>query len=71
MYKTVHEINKEVLKLREERNYNFEHISQFIIPRANTVYYDKESAFYLGSKVLYLIPSEIKKMVIFLVLRKP
>ena len=47
MYKTVSEIIKEVFKLREERNYNLEHTSQFITSRVNIVSHDKKSASYL------------------------
>lgn len=56
------ELLNEVFQLRGENHYNLRHTSQFIIPPVNTVFNGSESAFYLGPKILELIPSEVKQI---------
>ena len=56
------EIMNEIFQLTEKSHYNLRYISEFIIPPIHSVYYDSESASYLGPKLWELIPSAIRQL---------
>ena len=64
MYKVANgispEIINEVFKLREETHYHLRHTTQFLVDPIHSVFNGRESAFYLGPKILEQIPTEIK-----------
>ena len=43
-------------------NYELRHLSQFTIPRIESVYNGSESIAYLGPKIWNMVPSELKAM---------
>ena len=52
----------EIFQFREESHYNLRYTSKIVIPPIHSVYYDSQSALYLGRKFWDLIPPVIQKI---------
>ena len=53
---------RDIFNLRSEQTYNLRKSSQFFTPPVNSVYHGTKSVLFLGSKVLDLIPKELKSI---------